>query len=102
MKWRVRTRKPTKMALNNLARVELSIPAGVNGALVTEVDPTSPAHEAGERTGDGILEINRDPIKNAQDAINDTGKSMGNEPPLKVWRQGGIHYISVPNRMPVS
>ena len=69
---------------------------------MTEVDPTSPAYEAGVQTGDVILEINRDPIKNAQDAVNDTAKPMGNETLVKVWGQGGIHYISVPNRTPVS
>ena len=65
--------------LDDLTRVELSIPVGVHGALVTEMDPTSPAYEAGVRTGDVILEINRDPIKNAQDAVNDTAKPMGND-----------------------
>jgi serine protease Do len=88
--------------LDHSARVELSIPADVHGALVTEVDPTSPAYEAGIRTGDLILEINREPIKNAQDAVKDTAKPMGNEILVKIWGQGGIHYISVPDRMPVS
>ena len=84
------------------ARVELNIPGDVHGALVTEVDPTSPAYEAGIRTGDVILEINREAITNAQDAVNDTAKPMGNETLVKVWGQGGIHYIAVSNRMPVS
>jgi len=84
------------------ARVELNVPAEVQGALVTEVDPTSPAYGAGIRTGDVILEINREPIRDAQNAVSDTAEPMGNETLVKVWGHGHIHYISVPNRISVS
>jgi hypothetical protein len=35
--------------LDHQAHVELNIPAGVHGALVTEVDPASPAYKTGIR-----------------------------------------------------
>lgn len=87
------------VAVSNLdqqTRAELSIPANVHGALVTEVDPTSPAYDAGLRSGDVILEINHQPVKDAQDAVNDTAKPIGNETLVRVWSQQGIRYISVP------
>ena len=63
---------------------------------MTEVDPTSPAYEAGVQTGDVILEINRDPIKNAQDAVNDTAKPMGNETLVKFGGKGGFTISASP------
>jgi serine protease Do len=81
--------------LNSDTRSELNIPANVQGALITEVNPASPSYEAGLRTGDVILEINHQPIKDAQDAVRDTAQSKGNETLVKVWSPQGIHYLTV-------
>jgi serine protease Do len=81
--------------LNSDTRSELNIPANVQGALITEVDPASPSYEAGLRTGDVILEINHQPIKDAQDAVHDTAQPKGNETLVKVWSPQGIHYLTV-------
>jgi serine protease Do len=51
--------------LNKDVRSEFGVPAKVQGALITEVDPSSPSYEAGLRSGDVILEINHQPVKNA-------------------------------------
>lgn len=82
--------------LDQQTRTELSIPANVHGALVSEVDPASPAYDAGLRSGDVILEINHQPVKDAQDAVNDTANPIGHETLVRVWSQDGIHYLSVP------
>lgn len=82
--------------LDSQTRAELSIPINVHGALVTEVDPASSAYDAGLHNGDVILEIDRHPVKDAQDAVNDTAKPVGHETLVRVWSQGTIHYISVP------
>lgn len=37
------------------------------GALVAQVDPGSPAEEAGLRRGDVVLEVNREPVKSPED-----------------------------------
>ena len=81
--------------LDQQTRAELSMPVNVHGALVTEVDPSSAAYEAGLRTGDVILAIDHKPVRDAQDAVNDTGKRTGSETLVKIWSQAGIHYLTV-------
>ena len=81
--------------LNQQTREELKVPANVRGAVVSEVSPNSAAHEAGLREGDVILEINHQPVKNAQDAVNLTAKPNGGETLVKVWSHGGSHYLTV-------
>jgi serine protease Do len=83
--------------LNADARSELNIPADVQGALVTQVDPLSASYEAGLRTGNVIVGINQQPVKDAQEAVNDTAKAVGSETLVKVWSRNGVHYVAVPN-----
>ncbi len=77
------------------ARAEANIPASVHGAVVSEVNPDSAAYEAGLRPGDVITEINRQPVRNAQDAVKETGKPTGSETLVKVWQKGGTRYLTV-------
>jgi serine protease Do len=81
--------------LDQDTRAQLNIPAQVQGAVITEVAPDSAAYQAGLRTGDVITELNRKPVKNAQDAIADTEKPAGNQTLVKVWTKAGSHYLTV-------
>jgi serine protease Do len=81
--------------LNSDTRSELNIPSNIQGALITEVDPSSLSYEAGLRTGDVILEINHQPVKDAEDAVRDTAQTQGNETLVKIWSPQGIHYLTV-------
>jgi serine protease Do len=81
--------------LDQNTRAELGIPAQVQGAVITEVAPDSAAYQAGLRPGDVITELDRKPVKNAQDAIADTAKPTGNETLVKVWTKTGSHYLTV-------
>jgi len=81
--------------LDQNARAELNIPEQVQGAVITQVAPDSAAYQAGLRPGDVITELNRKPVKSAQDAITDTDKPGGNQTLVKVWTKSGSHYLTV-------
>ena len=82
--------------LDRQTREELNIPANVHGALITQVDPSSPSGEAGLREGDVIEEINHQPVRNAEDADRLTeGKGGTGETLVKIWNQNGSHYVAV-------
>ena len=74
--------------LDNRARRQLGIPANVTGALITDVDPDSAAADAGITAGMVIQEINRQPVKSADDAIKLTENPSTRKTLLKVWVQG--------------
>src|SRR6266704_3449744 len=59
------------------------------GALVSAVEPKSPADKAGVKTGDIILAVDGRAIENSSDLRRIIGKSRpGIAVTLKVWRQG--------------
>ncbi|HEV8542269.1 MAG TPA: DegQ family serine endoprotease, partial [Verrucomicrobiae bacterium] len=74
------------------ARQQYNIPARVKGALVSDVDPNCPGYEAGLRSGDVILEINRKPVKNAQDAVQMT-ENIKDDVLLRVYSHGGSRFV---------
>jgi serine protease Do len=81
--------------LDPSTRTEGKVPENVNGAIITEVAPNSPAYEAGLRPGDVITEINRQTVKSAQDAVADTQKPVGDQTLVKIWSQGRSRYVTV-------
>jgi serine protease Do len=82
--------------LDRDAHDELKIPNTVKGTVITQVEPSSPAYEAGLRENDVILEINRQPIQSTEDFTKAiTGKGGGGETLVKVWNQNGTHYVAV-------
>jgi serine protease Do len=81
--------------LDRAARSQLRIPATVNGALVARIDPESASYEAGLREGDVILEINRKPVSNADEAVALSERVKNETALLRVWSRGGSRYIVV-------
>ncbi|HWN94947.1 MAG TPA: DegQ family serine endoprotease, partial [Methylomirabilota bacterium] len=79
--------------LDARTRRQAGIPQSVQGALVTAVEPSSTAAEAGLRQGDVILEINRRKVRNAQEAIDMSARLKNDQSILlRVWsggREGG-------------
>src|SRR5205814_4121 len=61
--------------LDSQTRHQADIPNSVKGALVTGVDQDSNAAAAGLRPGDVIVEIDRQPVRNAQEANSLTQKA---------------------------
>jgi serine protease Do len=81
--------------LTSDVRAQANIPAGVTGAVISEVSPDSAAYDAGLRPGDVITEINHHPVRSAQDAVKDTEKPASAQTLVKVWHDGGILYLTV-------
>jgi serine protease Do len=82
--------------LDREARDELRVPNTVKGAVITQVEPSSAAYEAGLRENDVILEINRQPIQSTEDFTKaTTGKGGNGETLVKIWNQNGTHYVAV-------
>jgi serine protease Do len=81
--------------LDAKTRRQFGIPEHVKGAVVMGVDENSAAHEAGLKTGDVILEINRQPVKGADDAVRLTENPKDKSTLLRVWSEGGSRYIVV-------
>ncbi len=81
--------------LDPQARQQFNIPKDVNGALITQVDPTSAAAQAGLQPGDVIESINRHPVKDADEAVQLTEHPGSKQTLVRVWDNGGSHYVVV-------
>ena len=71
-------------------RDQLQIPGSVHGAVVEDVQPGSPADNAGLQRGDVIVEVNRHPQQSSADvakALSDIPK--GQDALVLVWSNGG-------------
>jgi serine protease Do len=81
--------------LDHQTRNQFNVPKNVAGAVITDVDPGSAAAQAGLRPGDVIQEINRHTVKDAQDAVRLTENTRSPRTLLRVWDDGGSHYVVV-------
>jgi len=78
-------------------RSEMRIVKTVEGALITSVEEDSESFTAGLRAGDVILEIARQPVRSAQDAIDASHKVSGERVLLRVWHGGSTRFVTVKN-----
>jgi serine protease Do len=81
--------------LDAQTREQLKVPANVNGVVITEVQPDSPAAEAGLKQGDVIQEINKHPVKTAEEAVKLTESPKDKVTLLRIWSNGGSHFVVV-------
>jgi len=77
------------------ARQQFNLPPNVKGVVVTDVDPNSVSAEVGLRPGDVIQEINRKPVRSAEEAVKLTEHASDKKTLLRVWRDGGSRYLVV-------
>jgi serine protease Do len=74
-------------------RQQLNIPERVHGAAIQSVRPGSPADDAGLAPGDVILEVNRHPVADADNFMNQIhAVPAGKDILLLVWSNGGASY----------
>jgi S1-C subfamily serine protease len=57
------------------------------------VEPGSPAHEAGVRQGDIIVEVNRKPVDSAKEVVDQVAKNDDNTLLLLVQRDKGTFFV---------
>ncbi|MFS8046320.1 DegQ family serine endoprotease [Rhizobium sp. BR 314] len=80
-------------------RQQLNLPRGVEGAVVASVNPDKPAAAAGIQTGDVIVSVNDQPVRNAHDvqtAVAKAGKDGRKSVLLLIERDGGKTFVAVP------
>jgi serine protease Do len=71
-------------------RQQIQAPSGVHGAVVEQVQPGSPADNAGLQRGDVITEVDRKPVRNAEDVQNAlSAVPKGQDALVLVWSSGG-------------
>ena len=74
-------------------RQQLKLDAQLQGVAVAEVQPGSPAEDAGLASGNVILEINRKPVTTAEQFRSDVKQlPTGKDLLLLVWANGGSSY----------
>lgn len=83
--------------IDGRVRRQFNIPNHVRGAIITNVDPESPAAE-NLRPGDVILEIERKPVADANEAVELANDFDGRKVMLRVWSRGSTKYVMVPVR----
>jgi serine protease Do len=75
-------------------RDQLGLPPNVRGVVISELDPSCPAAQAGLQPGDVIQSINRQPVASIADfnrlAAQATGEAL-----LRVNRQGAAAFVVI-------
>ena len=74
-------------------RNELQAQASVHGAIVEDVQPGSPADNAGLQRGDVVMEVNRHAVKSASEVAQALSKvPNGQDTLVLVWSNGGSTF----------
>lgn len=74
---------------------QLELPAGTEGMVVTEVDPAGVSAEEGIARGDVIIQINKKPVKSADDVETALESAGGRPILLLVARKNQTSYLTV-------
>ncbi len=77
-------------------RQQFNVPDRIEGAVIQAVRPGSPADDAGLAPGDVILQVNRQPVQDADSFVNRIhAEPAGKDVLLLVWANGGASYLVV-------
>ena len=77
-------------------REQLGLPPSVRGVVISDLDPSSPAAQAGLQPGDIIESINRHPVNSVNDFNRLAAEAKG-QTLLRINRQGnGVFVVITP------
>ena len=77
----------------------LDLPHNEGGAIISDVEPNSPASIAGLAPGDVILEVNRQQVSNVSQITRELQKVGPGQPVfLLIWRDGSTTFVAVTKR----
>jgi len=76
-------------------RTQLQLPSRIRGVIITEIEPDSPSAAQGLRKGDIILELDRRPISDADQAVQLSEEIKGPKVLVLIWREGRTRYLVV-------
>ena len=77
----------------------LDLPANAGGAIVSDVERSSPAANGGVIPGDVILEINRQKVANVSQITRELQKAQAGQPIfMLVWRNGDNVFVTMTKR----
>jgi serine protease Do len=84
--------------LNSDTAEQLNLPASTHGVVITSVDPSSAAAEAGLSRGDVVQEVNHKPVSNTHE-FEQAVQSSGKGPVLLLVNHGGVTaYVAIEGR----
>jgi serine protease Do len=75
-------------------RDQLGLPRDVNGVVITQLDPNSPAAQQGLQTGDVLEAINRQPVRSVADFNRLAAQAKG-QTLLRINRQGTGAFVVI-------
>jgi serine protease Do len=82
------------MELTPEMRDQLRLPSNVHGVAVGNVQPGSPADNAGISRGDVILQVNRHDVQSVADVQHELGSMpQGQDTLVLVWSRGGSSFL---------
>lgn len=81
--------------IDSNTRSRMNLPGRLQGAVITSVDPESAAARAGLRPGDVILEINKEPVRSAKDAIELSEQADSKRTLVRLWSRGNTVFVVV-------
>jgi len=74
---------------------ELQLPPNTTGVVISDVDPSSAAAEAGLERGDVIQEVNRQPVSNVEQYEKAIRAAQNGEVLLLINRGGATRYVAI-------
>jgi serine protease Do len=78
--------------LTQNTRQQLNIPDSLQGAVIENVRPASPADDAGLQPGDIVLQVDRKPVTSADQFVNQVHANANQDLLLLVWSKGSTTY----------